>query len=101
GSHLRDVDGNSYVDYVLGWGQAILGHGNPAQAAAVAEQLGRGTSHGSGSLLEVAVAERVLERVPGVERLLWTTTGSEAVQLALRLARAATGRNRFVKFAGH
>jgi glutamate-1-semialdehyde 2,1-aminomutase len=101
GPRLIDVDGNSYLDYVLGWGPVILGHGHAGLTAAVADQIPRGATFGSGHVLEALAAEKVVERIPGVDRVLWTNTGSEANQVALRLARAATGRQRFVKFRGH
>jgi glutamate-1-semialdehyde 2,1-aminomutase len=101
GSRLTDLDGNSYLDYVLGWGPVILGHGNPALTSAVAAQLPLGATYGSGHLMEGAVAEKVLALIPGMERLLWSNTGSEATQVALRLARSATGRKRYLKFRGH
>ncbi len=101
GCRLTDVDGNVYVDYVLGWGPVILGHSHPALVDAVAGQLRRGQTYGAGHSLEYEVAERVRARVPGAHRVLWTNTGSEANAVALRLARAATGRRRFVKFGGH
>ncbi len=101
GSRLRDIDGNSYVDYVLGWGPVILGHSHPELVDAVTRQLHRGQTFGAGHALEYEVAESVCARVPGAERVLWTNTGSEAAVIALRLARAATGRRRYVKFGGH
>lgn len=101
GSRLWDVDGNSYLDYVLGWGPVILGHSHPKLVAAVSEQLPLGQTFGAGHRREYEVAERVCSVVPGVERVLWSNSGSEADQMALRLARAVTGRTRFVKFAGH
>ena len=101
GPRLVDLDGNTYLDYVLGWGPVILGHGHPGLTAAVAAQISKGATYGSGHLLEPQVAEKVLSRIPGMERVLWSNTGSEATQVALRLARAATRRRRFVKFGGH
>lgn len=101
GSRITDLDGHTYLDYVLGWGPVILGHGHPELTEAVAAQIGKGATYGAGHLLEPEVAEMVLARIPGMERVLWSNTGSEATQVALRLARAATGRRRFVKFAGH
>jgi glutamate-1-semialdehyde 2,1-aminomutase len=101
GPRLTDLDGNSYVDYVLGWGPVILGHGHPKLTAAVAAQLPYGATYGAGHLLEAEAAEAVLARIPGTERVLWCSTGSEANLVALRLARAATGRRRFIKFGGH
>jgi glutamate-1-semialdehyde 2,1-aminomutase len=101
GPRLIDLDGHSYLDFVLGWGPVILGHGHPGLTQAVAAQIPNGVTYGSGHLLEAEVAEKVLTRIPGTERVLWSNTGSEAAQVALRLARATTGRQRFVKFGGH
>lgn len=101
GPRLTDVDGLEYLDYVLGWGPVILGHGNEALAEAVSTQMTKGATYGSGHELEYLVAERVLELIPGTERVLWTNTGTEADQVALRLARANTGRTRFMKFTGN
>ncbi|WP_202806046.1 aspartate aminotransferase family protein [Actinopolymorpha alba] len=101
GSSITDVDGNTYVDYVLGWGPLILGHSHPGVVAAVGAQLPQGQTFGSGHLAEYAVAEQVCAAIPGVERVLWSNTGTEAVQVALRLARAVTGRWKFLKFEGH
>ncbi|MBC9733996.1 aspartate aminotransferase family protein [Nocardioides marmotae] len=101
GPRLTDLDGNSYLDYVLGWGPVILGHGHPGLTAAVSAQLPLGATYGTGHLLEAEVAEKVLDRIPGMERVLWSNTGTEATQVALRLARGVTGRRRFIKFGGH
>jgi glutamate-1-semialdehyde 2,1-aminomutase len=101
GSQLFDIDGNRYTDYVLGWGPVFLGHSHPEVVQAVAEQLPRGQTFGSGHALEYEVAERIVEFVPGAERVLWSNTGTEADQSAFRLARAFTGRQRILKFAGH
>jgi glutamate-1-semialdehyde 2,1-aminomutase len=101
GPRLTDIDGNTYLDYVLGWGPVILGHGHPDLTAAVSATLPKGATYGAGHALEYEVAEQVINAVPGAERVLWSNTGSEAVQVALRLARAATGRQRFVKLLGH
>ncbi|WP_454140871.1 aspartate aminotransferase family protein [Microbacterium lacticum] len=101
GAHLRDIDGNVYTDYVLGWGPLFLGHSHPAVVEEVGTQLRRGQTFGSGHRYEYLVAEQVLAAVPGAERVLWSNTGTEANQIAFRLARAHTGRQRVVKFAGH
>lgn len=101
GPRLVDLDGNSYIDYVLGWGPVILGHAHPDLNRAVADQITSGATFGAGHRLEYEVAERVLAAVPGSERVIWSNTGSEATQVALRLARAATGRRRFLKMLGH
>lgn len=101
GPRLTDLDGNVYLDYVLGWGPTILGHGHPALTSAVVNQARLGATYGAGHALEAIAAEMVIARIPGVERVLWSNTGSEATQVALRLARGATGRRRFIKFGGH
>lgn len=101
GSRLTDVDGNVYLDYVLGWGPVILGHGHPRLTEAVQRRVPLGATFGAGHVLEYEAAERVLAAIPGTERVLWSNTGSEAAQVALRLARAATGRQRLLKVIGH
>jgi glutamate-1-semialdehyde 2,1-aminomutase len=101
GASIFDVDGNAYDDYVLGWGPLIAGHSHPRIVSEVSAQVALGQTFGSGHDLEYLAAERVCEAVPGVDRILWSNTGTEAAQIALRLARAATGRARFVKFVGH
>lgn len=101
GSRLFDVDDNSYIDYVLGWGPDILGHAHPHLVAATTAQLSRGQTYGACHDLEYEIAERIVAAIPGVERVLWSNTGTEADQIALRLSRAVTGRRRFVKFEGH
>lgn len=101
GAYLIDVDGNQYTDYVLGWGPVILGHGHPGLSEAVEARVRHGATYGTGHLLEAEAAEAVVSAVPGAERVLWTNTGSEANQVALRLVRATTNRRRFVKFRGH
>jgi len=99
GAHLWDLDGDRYVDYVMAWGPLVLGHGDPRITEAVAEVATRMQVVGTGHELEYLAAEAVLAAVPHGERLLWSNTGTEAVQVALRLARAATGRRRVLKFA--
>lgn len=101
GSRLTDVDGHSYIDYVLGWGPDILGHAHPVLVEEVGKALRRGQSFGAMSDDEADVAAMVIDRIPGVDRVLWSNTGSEVAQTAARLARAATGRNRILKFGGH
>ncbi|HEY2704661.1 MAG TPA: aminotransferase class III-fold pyridoxal phosphate-dependent enzyme [Candidatus Dormibacteraeota bacterium] len=95
------VDGRELVDYTMGHGALLLGHAHPAVVEAVERQLSRGTHFGGGSRLEVEWAERIVDAVPSVERVRFTSSGTEATMLALRLARAATGRDRVVKVAGH
>ncbi len=101
GATMTDVDGNVYIDYVLGWGPNILGHGNPRLVAAVTEQIARGATYGAGHRYEIEAAEALLALYPAFDRVLWSNTGTEADLSALRIARAATGRQRFVKFTGH
>lgn len=101
GPRLTDIDGHSYLDYVLGWGPVILGHGHPRLTEAVKQRVPLGVTFGACHGLEYEVAEMVLAAIPGTERVLWSNTGSEATQVALRLARALTGRQRLVKVIGH
>jgi len=101
GAYKWDVDGNRYVDYVTGHGSLILGHGHPDVIAAVSEQLTRGTHLGGSHALEVEWAEKICAIVPGAERVRFTSSGSEAGMLAIRVARAWTGRTRIVQFADH
>ncbi len=101
GSRLYDVDGNEYIDYALAHGPLILGHCHPRIVAAVEKQIRRGSTFGSQVELETQVAERILVALPWARQVLFSSTGTEAVQAALRLTRAATGRNLIVKFEGH
>jgi glutamate-1-semialdehyde 2,1-aminomutase len=100
GSSIRDVDGNDYVDWVGSWGPLILGHAHPAVVEAVQGATARGTTYGAPTESEVALAGEVVERVPSVEMLRMTSSGTEATMSAIRLARAATGRERVLKFSG-
>lgn len=101
GARKWDLDGHEYVDYAMGHGALILGHAHPAVVEAVARQVSLGTHPGANHLLEVAWAERIHALVPGAELVRFTSSGTEATLLAIRLARAATGRYRVVKFRGH
>ena len=100
GPIIRDVDGNEYVDWVCSWGPLILGHAHPDVVAAVTEAAARGTTFGAPTAGEVELAERIADRIPSVEMLRMTSSGTEATMSALRLARAVTGRETIVKFAG-
>ncbi len=100
GCELIDVDGNRYLDWVGSWGPLILGHANPEVVAAVTEAAGRGTSYGAATAGEVELAEEVATRVPSAEMVRMTSSGTEAAMSAVRLARAVTGREVVVKFAG-
>ncbi|MDX2150063.1 MAG: aspartate aminotransferase family protein [Bryobacteraceae bacterium] len=100
-AHLTDVDGNHYIDYALAWGPLILGHCHPAVVEAVSRSAQRPHLYGAQHELEFEVSERIQRMVPCAERVAFTSSGSEAVQCALRLARAATGRTLVLKFEGH
>lgn len=101
GSRKEDIDGHTYVDWVMGHGALLLGHGRKEVVAAIADQVGRGTHYGANHELEVRWAELVKELVPSVERIRFTGSGTEATHLAVRLARAFTGRPTIVRFQGH
>ena len=101
GSRKWDVDGNEYVDYAGGHGALLFGHSHPAVVEAVGQQLPRGTHYGAGHELEIAWGEIVQQLVPSAERVRFTSSGTEATLLALRLARAFTGRSKILRFAGH
>ncbi len=100
GAELFDIDSNSYVDWVCSWGPLIHGHAHPQVLAAVTDAAARGTSFGAPTTGEVDLAEEVSRRIPGVEMLRMTSSGTEAAMSAIRLARAATGRTKILKFAG-
>jgi glutamate-1-semialdehyde 2,1-aminomutase len=100
GCELVDVDGNRYVDWVCSWGPLVLGHANPEVVEAVAAAAVRGTSYGAPTAAEVELAEQVVARVPSVEMVRMTSSGTEAAMAAVRLARAVSGREVVVKFAG-
>jgi glutamate-1-semialdehyde 2,1-aminomutase len=100
GAQVWDVDGNSYLDFISSWGALILGHAHPEISAALAEQAVRGTSYGMTTNLEVELAEMIQKAVPSMERVRFVCSGTEATMSAVRLARAATGRNLIVKFEG-
>jgi glutamate-1-semialdehyde 2,1-aminomutase len=100
GAEIVDVDGNRYVDYVCSWGPLIHGHAHPEIVEAVVTAAHRGTSYGAPTAGEVEIAEEIARRVPSVEMVRMTSSGTEASMSALRLARAATGRTTLLKFAG-
>jgi glutamate-1-semialdehyde 2,1-aminomutase len=100
GAWLTAEDGRRYVDYIGGYGPHILGHRHPAIVAAVEEALSRGTAFGVPTLPEVELAEMIVAALPAVEMVRLVCSGTEATMSALRLARAATGRRRFIKFEG-
>ncbi len=100
GCLLKDVDGNEYIDYIGSWGPMIVGHAHPAVVAALIETASQGTSFGTPSPLEVDLAAEIIRRVPSVEKVRFVNSGTEATMSAVRLARAATGRDVIIKFAG-
>ena len=100
GAHVWDADGNEYVDWMCSWGPLILGHADPRVVAAVTEAVAQGTSFGAPNRREVELASLVREHMPSVEMLRFVSSGTEAGMSALRLARAATGREKVIKFRG-
>ena len=100
GAFLTDVDGISYVDYVQSWGALLFGHARAEIVEAAAAAASRGTSFGAPTQLEVELAERLVEAVPGIDMVRLVSSGTEATMSAIRLARGATGRDLLVKFEG-
>lgn len=101
GSRKWDVDGNELIDYVMGHGALLLGHGHPKVMAAAAAQLHKGTHVGASHRLEIEWAGWVKRLIPSVERVRFTSSGTEATHMAIRLARAFTGRDKIIKFEHH
>ena len=100
GSRIRDEDGREYIDYIGAYGPLILGHGHPAVIEAVERALARGTSFGAPTALELQLAKKVCALMPSVESVRMVSSGTEATMSAIRLARAATGRDGILKFEG-
>jgi glutamate-1-semialdehyde 2,1-aminomutase len=100
GAELVDVDGNRYVDWVCSWGPLVHGHAHPEVLAAVSAAAARGTTFGAPTAGELELAEEISRRIPSVQMLRMTSSGTEAAMSAVRLARAATGRDQVLKFAG-
>ncbi len=100
GAEIQGEDGRTYLDWVGSWGPMILGHAEPGVIEAVTEAAARGTSFGAPTLGEIELAAEVAERIPSVEQIRMTSSGTEAAMTAIRLARAITGRDVIVKFAG-
>jgi glutamate-1-semialdehyde 2,1-aminomutase len=100
GSRLRDVDGNRFIDYVMSWGPLIHGHAPRGLVRAVSAAATRGTSFGAPSPLEAQLGERVRALMPSIERVRFVSSGTEAAMSAVRVARAATGRDALIKFEG-
>ncbi len=101
GAHLFDADGNRYIDYVLSWGPLVLGHAHPQVISALEAAAERGTSYGAPTAIETELAEAVCEMVPSAEMVRFVNSGTEATMSAIRLARAFTGRDKIIKFAGN
>jgi glutamate-1-semialdehyde 2,1-aminomutase len=101
GAHLTDIDGNDYIDYGLAYGPMLLGHSPEVVLEAVVRQMADGIGYGASHELEAELAEAICRTVPSAELCILATSGSDAVLAALRIARAATGRNKVVKFLGH
>ena len=100
GSHITDIDGNSYIDYVCSWGPLILGHAYDPIVKVIQETAEKGTSYGAPTLLETEMAEMIISMVPSIEMVRMVNSGTEATMSAIRLARGYTGKNKIVKFAG-
>jgi len=100
GSRLYDEDGNEFIDYVGSWGPLILGHAHPRVVKAVKNVIGHGSSFGAPTQLETTLAKLICEAIPSIEMVRFVNSGTEATMSAIRLARAFTGRNKVVKFAG-
>lgn len=100
GPYVTDVEGKRYIDFVQSYGPGILGHAHPKVVEAIIAAAGSGTSYGAPTVREAELAEAICDRVPGMEMLRLTSSGTEAAMSAIRLARGATGRNKIIKFAG-
>src|SRR5467141_1725233 len=100
GARLWDADGNEYIDYVCSWGALILGHAHPKVVEAIATQARRGTSYGMPTELEIELAARLRTALPSCEKIRFVSSGTEATMSAVRLTRAATGRDLIIKFEG-
>ena len=100
GARITDIDGNEYIDFVGSWGPMVVGHAHPDVVNMLQSLVGRGTSFGAPTELETDLARRVVEMVPSIDRVRFVNSGTEATMTAIRLARAATGRPKIVKFGG-
>jgi glutamate-1-semialdehyde 2,1-aminomutase len=101
GSHVWDIDGNQYIDFMMSFGALIQGHAHPKLVSTVTQAMSEGSHFAAATPAEAEAAERFCRMVPSAEVVRFANTGSEATMLALRLARAHTGRNKFLKFEGH
>src|SRR6266550_2826928 len=100
GAIITDIDGNKYIDYVASYGPLIAGHANERVVAALSKAIGRGTSYGAPTEAEVQLATIITSALPGMEMIRFVNSGTEATMSAIRLARAATGRDKIVKCIG-
>ena len=100
GSRIYDADGNSYIDYVLSWGPMILGHAHPRVVSALKKAVGKGTSYGAPTALEIELAELVLKVFPSMDKIRMVNSGTEATMSAIRVARGFTNRDKIIKFEG-
>src|SRR5688572_16620994 len=100
GCRLTDIDGNTYIDYIASYGPLIAGHANERVVAALSKAIGRGTSFGAPTELETQLASLIVSALPSIELIRFVNSGTEAVMSAVRLARAATGRDLVIKCIG-
>lgn len=100
GSHITDIDGNTYIDYVGSWGPMVLGHAHPAVISAIQKAAERSTSYGAPTLMETEIAKLIHEVYPSIEKMRMVNSGTEATMSALRAARGYTGRDKILKFEG-
>ena len=100
GSHITDIDGNTYIDYVGSWGPMVLGHAHPAVISAIQKAAERSTSYGAPTLMETEIARLIHEVYPSIEKMRMVNSGTEATMSALRAARGYTGRDKILKFEG-
>ncbi len=101
GAYLVDADGNRYLDCIGSWGPLLLGHAHPAIVEAITKQVGRGTTFGAPTELEVRLAEAIVDAIPSIEKVRLVSSGTEATMSAVRVARGFTGRDRILKFEGN
>ena len=100
GPYMYDADGKRYIDYVMSWGPMILGHGHPVVLDAIREQLEKAMTFGTPTELEISLADKICEQVPGMDMVRMVNSGTEATMSAIRLALGYTGRDKIVKFEG-
>src|SRR4030065_2427163 len=100
GSRIYDVDGNSYIDYVLSWGPLILGHVHPKVVKALKSATEKGTSYGAPTTLEIELANLVIKAYPSMDKVRMVNSGTEATMSAIRVARGFTKRDKIIKFEG-